>query len=119
MKPIEYLLILLIYICFQPLYSQTGNYSAPSSASAGSGSNNTVVGDGAGGATITGSLNSLFGTNAGFNITSGARNSIFGNHTGGNLTSGSNNSFFGDVKVLFIKHKIGVFRKKRLIVRII
>lgn len=101
--------ILSFLICFSHLNAQ---YQAPSSASVGTGANNTVVGTSAGTPLMTGnnnsffgwlsgsrnesgSSNAFFGARAGLNNTTGGGNAMFGSMSGFDNSSGSNNSYFG------------------------
>lgn len=64
-----------------------------------SGSNNTMVGDRAGGgvlgANFTGSGNSLFGSGAGLYLSSGIQNTFVGANAGTSITTGSYNTIIG------------------------
>jgi len=92
MKSIYILIYLLIFTC-HTINAQ--NYSAPSSAATGSGTNNTVVGDLAGSNLATNSSNSIFGFLSGASLTTGSNNCFFGSDSGFSSTEGGSNSFFG------------------------
>ena len=76
-------------------YAQT-NYVANTANSATPGSNNTLVGPGAGNGSMTGTLNLFLGHSAGNSNTNGAAN-VFAGRTAGYLnTSGNYNVFVGE-----------------------
>lgn len=77
------------------IYAQNGNYAAPASASAGTGTLNTVVGDNAGWTLSTGSANSFFGRRAGQANTGGRSNCFLGDQAGFQNSTGSENTFVG------------------------
>ncbi|HYO22729.1 MAG TPA: hypothetical protein VER36_10010 [Flavisolibacter sp.] len=82
-------------------YRGTGNFYAGLTAGAaldagGAGTNNTLVGEGAGDAVTSGGNNVLIGTNAGGAVTTGQQNVFIGRSTGSNTTTSNANVFVGD-----------------------
>ena len=87
---------LLLLSIFIGINLNAQNYVAGTGASAGSGTDNTVVGANAGNPGATQSQNAIFGHDAGASMLNGEVNAFFGNEAGHNNTSGDRNSFFGE-----------------------
>ena len=77
--------------------SSSGNQNTllGNSSSVGSGTYNTVLGQGSGATGLTGSTNVIVGAAAGNSLTSGASNCVMGVGAGGSINSGSSNTYIG------------------------